>query len=103
WPGSAGRPAPGPGGRDVAEAPGAAPPSPDPPRSADLVLDGLAQRCTQGPDAGVPPLRRALDAYATEPLDDHVAIVRWLLLAPVVQSMTVFELWDDDPFHALAT
>ncbi|MET0686187.1 MAG: AAA family ATPase [Solirubrobacteraceae bacterium] len=91
------------GGRDVAEAAGAAPPSPDPPRSADLVLDGLAQRCTQGPDAGVPPLRRALDAYATEPLDDHVAIVRWLLLAPVVQSMTVFELWDDDAFHTLAT
>ena len=29
--------------------------------------------------------------------------MRWLLLSPVVQSVTVFELWDDDAFHALAT
>ena len=29
--------------------------------------------------------------------------MRWLLLTPIVQSMTVFELWDDDAFHALAT
>ena len=29
--------------------------------------------------------------------------MRWLLLSPIVQSMTVFELWDDDAFHALAT
>jgi len=28
--------------------------------------------------------------------------MRWLLLCPVVQSMTVFELWDDDAFHRLA-
>ena len=27
----------------------------------------------------------------------------WLLLTPIVQSMTVFELWDDDAFDALAT
>ena len=27
-------------------------------------------------------------------------IMRWLLLTPIVQSMTVFELWDDDAFHA---
>ena len=54
-----------------------------------------ARWCTRGPGAGVPPLRRALDAYATSarrPRRD----LRWLLLAPVVQSMTVFELWDDD-------
>jgi DNA-binding CsgD family transcriptional regulator len=29
--------------------------------------------------------------------------MRWLLLSPIVQSMTVFELWDDDAFHALAS
>ena len=39
----------------------------------------------------------------TEALDGHEAIMRWLLLSPIVQSMTVFELWDDDAFHALAT
>ncbi|MGH2887312.1 MAG: helix-turn-helix transcriptional regulator, partial [Solirubrobacteraceae bacterium] len=33
----------------------------------------------------------------------HEEIMRWLLLTPIVQSMTVFELWDDDAFHALAT
>ena len=37
---------------------------PQPPRSIDLVLDGLATRCTEGPGAGVPLLRRALEAYA---------------------------------------
>ena len=29
--------------------------------------------------------------------------MRWLLLTPIVQSMTVFELWDDEAFQALAT
>ena len=29
--------------------------------------------------------------------------MRWLLLTPIVQSTAVFELWDDDAFHALAT
>jgi DNA-binding CsgD family transcriptional regulator len=87
----------------VLEAARAAPEGPRPPRAIDLVLDGLATRCTEGPAAGVPTLRLALEAYANEPLDGYEAIIRWLLLAPIVQSMTVFELWDDDGFHALAT
>ena len=62
------------------------------------------RRCTEGPGAGVPPLRLALAARsANEALDGHEEIMRWLLLSPVVQSMAVFELWDDDAFHALAT
>jgi DNA-binding CsgD family transcriptional regulator len=91
------------GVRQAAAAARLAPAAPQPPRSADLVLDGLAARCTEGPGAGVPLLRLALAAYSDERLDDHDAIVRWLLLAPVVQSMAVFDLWDDDAFHALAT
>ena len=87
----------------VLEAARAAPLGPRPPRSIDLVLDGLAARCTEGPAAGVPLLRLALEQYANEPLDGHEEIIRWLLLTPIVQSMTVFELWDDDGFHALAT
>ena len=67
------------------------------------MLDGLARRCTEGPGAGVPPLRLALEAVSDEALDGHEEIMRWLLLSPIVQSMTVFELWDDDAFHALAT
>ncbi len=88
---------------EVAEAACAAPVAPQPPRSIDLVLDGMARRCTEGASAGVPALRLALQAVMTEPLDDHAQIMRWLLLTPIVQSMTVFELWDDDAFHALAT
>ena len=85
---------------EVAEAARAAPVAPQPPRSIDLVLDGLARRCTEGPAAGVPPLRLALQAVSNEALDGHAEIMRWLLLTPIVQSMTVFELWDDDAFHA---
>jgi DNA-binding CsgD family transcriptional regulator len=88
---------------ETAAAAHAAPTAQQPPRSADLVLDGLATRCTDGPAAGVPLLRLALQAYDSEPLDGHEAIVRWLLLSPVVQSMAVFDLWDDDAFHALAS
>jgi DNA-binding CsgD family transcriptional regulator len=29
--------------------------------------------------------------------------MRWLVLCPVVQAMTMHELWDDDAFHELAT
>ena len=81
----------------------AAPAGPQPPRPIDLVLDGLATRCTDGPAAGVPLLRRALEAYSSEALDGHEEIMRWLLLSPIVTSMTVFELWDDDGFSALTT
>ena len=88
---------------EVAEAARAAPAAPQPPRSIDLVLDGMARRCTEGPSAGVPALRLALQAVRNEALDGHAEIMRWLLLTPIVQSMTVFELWDDDAFHALAT
>jgi DNA-binding CsgD family transcriptional regulator len=88
---------------EVAETARAAPPASKPPRPIDLVLNGLALRCTDGPGAGVPALRIALQAVAGEPLDGHTEIMRWLLLTPIVQSMTVFDLWDDDAFHALAT
>ena len=63
----------------------------------------MARRCTEGPGAGVPALRLALQAVRDEALDGHAEIMRWLLLTPIVQSMTVFELWDDDAFHELAT
>jgi DNA-binding CsgD family transcriptional regulator/tetratricopeptide (TPR) repeat protein len=91
------------GVREAADAARTAPASPQPPRSADLVLDALTTRCTAGPAAGAAPLRRALEAYRNEPLDGHGEITGWLLLTPIVQSMTVFELWDDEAFHALAT
>ena len=87
----------------VAEAAAAAPVAPPPPRPVDLVLDGLARRCTEGPAAGVPLLEGALRAVRGEPLDSHGETMRWLLLTPILQSVAVFELWDDDAFHSLAT
>jgi len=89
--------------RKAAEAARAAAAAPQAPRSIDLVLDGMATRFTEGSGAGAPPLRAALQAFSGESLDGHAEIMRWLLLCPVVQSLAVFELWDDDAFHALAT
>jgi DNA-binding CsgD family transcriptional regulator len=91
------------GMREAAEAARAAPAPPRPGRSIDLILDGMATRFTEGPGAGVPPLRLALRAFADEALDDPEAIMRWLSLCQVVMSTAVFELWDDDAFHALPT
>ena len=59
----AGRLGDGPGVREAAEAARAAPAAPQPPRAIDLLLDGLATRFTEGYAAGVPPLRKALDAF----------------------------------------
>jgi DNA-binding CsgD family transcriptional regulator len=92
----------GDGVRTAAEAAAAAATLPAP-RSIDRILDGMATRFTQGPGAGAAPLRLAVDAFRHEELDGHEAIMRWLQLSPVVLSLTVFELWDDDAFRALAT
>ena len=73
-----------------------------PTRSIDLLLDGLALRCTEGPDAGVPALRLAVEAVQNATLGDHAEVMRWLLLTPVVQSTAVFDLWDDEAFHGLS-
>jgi DNA-binding CsgD family transcriptional regulator len=48
-------------------------------------------------------MRLALQAFRNQALDGHEEIMRWLLLCPVIQSLTVFELWDEDGFSALAT
>jgi DNA-binding CsgD family transcriptional regulator len=91
------------GVRKAAETARNAPPPLQPPRSIDLVLDGMATWFTERPSVGAPPLRLALEAFRNEALDGHEATMRWLLLYPVVQVVTLFALWDDDAFHALAT
>ena len=48
---------------EVGEAARAAPPSSQPPRGSDLLLDGLATRITEGYAAGVPTLKQALSAF----------------------------------------
>ncbi|NLG23082.1 MAG: ATP-binding protein, partial [Actinomycetales bacterium] len=93
---------PGLGVREVAEAARAAPSPPEAPRPSDLLLDGLVTTFTQGYEAGVPGLRRALDAFS-----DHEAPAgaakdsdnrRWLWHA----SRTATALFDDETVHTLA-
>ena len=94
----AGRLGSDPGVREAAEAARAAPAAPEPPRAIDLLLDGLATRFTEGYAAGVPPLRRALDAFRrVEGLTARD--VRWLWLACRLAQ----DLWDDELWYELAT
>jgi DNA-binding CsgD family transcriptional regulator len=84
--------------REAAEAAQAAPAAPQPPRAIDLLLDGLATRFTEGYSTGVPPLRRALEAFRrVEGLTARDA--RWLWLACRLAQ----DLWDDELWYELAT
>jgi DNA-binding CsgD family transcriptional regulator len=91
------------GVREAAEAARAAPPGPTPRRSIDLLLDGMATRFTEGPAAGTPQLRRALEAFRDEDLQSEDDIMDWLWLSPIAQQTVLLELWDDDMWHSLAT
>ena len=94
----AGRLSSGPGVFEVAEAAHAAPRATEPPRTIDLLLDGLATRFSEGYAAGVPPLRRALDAVSNE--DDRTEDdIRWLWLACRIAP----DLWEDEIWHELAS
>ena len=87
-----------PGRAEIAAAARAAPSGPQPPRTIDLLLDGLACRFTEGYVAAVRPLRRALQAVRER---DGAATdeLRWLWLACRIAS----ELWDDEAWDELAT
>jgi DNA-binding CsgD family transcriptional regulator len=94
----AGRLATGVGLREVAEAARRAPPSPDPPRPADLLLDGLALLITEGHAAGVPMLKRALTAFRGESVSTEEEL-RWLWHA----CRVAMKLWDDESWFVLST
>jgi DNA-binding CsgD family transcriptional regulator/tetratricopeptide (TPR) repeat protein len=83
---------------DVAWAARLAPPSSQPARAADLLLDGLALLITEGYAAGTPVLRRALSEFRSE----HIAReeeIRWLHFA----CRTAVDLWDDEAWYVLAS
>lgn len=87
------------GPRDIAAAARSAPLGRYPLRPADLLLDGLATRFTEGYVAGVAPLRRALDAFGQDAgVDEHDSL-RWFWLPWLVAG----DLWDDVKWHDLAT
>jgi DNA-binding CsgD family transcriptional regulator/tetratricopeptide (TPR) repeat protein len=92
----AGRLGSGPDEREVAEAARASTPAPAVPQAADLLLDALVTRFTEGYAASVAPLRRALRAIGET---DGGEERRWLWLACRLAQ----DLWDDELWHALAT
>ena len=65
--------------------------------AADLLLDALVTRFTEGYATSVEPLSRALRTFCA--LDDGGADRRWLWLACRLAQ----DLWDDELWHALAT
>ncbi|HEY2438230.1 MAG TPA: AAA family ATPase, partial [Solirubrobacteraceae bacterium] len=93
----AGRLARGGGVLEVAEAARAAPPSPQPPRASDLLLDGLAVLLTAGYAAGAPMLKRALEAFRSADIPGDEAL-RWTWLA----CRTAIDLWDSDAWDVLS-
>jgi DNA-binding CsgD family transcriptional regulator len=82
---------------DVARAARGAPPAPRPPRPADLLLDGLAIRFTDGYAAAKEPLQRAVRASASADVAPEDAI-RWSWLACDCAA----ELWDDETWYTLS-
>jgi DNA-binding CsgD family transcriptional regulator len=92
----AGRLGTGPDVHEVAEAARASHPVPAS-GAADLLLDALVTRFTEGYAAGIAPLSRALRAFG-EP-GDGGADRRWLWLACRLAQ----DLWDDELWHMLAT
>lgn len=86
-------------GRGVVEAAVAAqsaPAAPHPPGVMDLLLDGLMTRCTQGYEASVPGLQRALKALGSHDPRAYESR-RWLWLGSVV----AVTLWDDQAVFTL--
>jgi DNA-binding CsgD family transcriptional regulator len=89
--------------REVAEAALAAPPGADPPRAADVMLDAIALRFTQGYAAAAPALTRALELLLA--LDSSPGEARrwlWLVGARSASALIAVELWDFESWQALA-
>jgi DNA-binding CsgD family transcriptional regulator len=85
------------GVRKIADAARRAPPSPEPPRAPDLLLDGLALLQSEGYRSGTPMLKRALRAFSSDELSSEDGI-RWLWLA----CRTAMDLWDDESWFVLS-
>jgi DNA-binding CsgD family transcriptional regulator len=81
----------------TADAARQAPPSPEPLRAPDLLLDGLAVLHTEGYAAGTPILKRALQAFCGDELSSEEGI-RWLWLA----CRTAMDVWDDESWFVLS-
>src|SRR5262249_21755333 len=88
---------------ETAQAARAAPPAPDPPDAADVVLDALALRLTDGYAASAPALEHALQTVLAlqAPAGD---LRRWPgLTGARATGLIALELWDADAVHVLAS
>ncbi|HET9737723.1 MAG TPA: AAA family ATPase [Solirubrobacteraceae bacterium] len=81
---------------EVSLAAGSARPAAQPPRPADLLLDGLAALVTEGRAAAAPMLRRATSAFAADDVSAEENL-RWGWLTTVPSNV----LWDDRSWHAI--
>jgi DNA-binding CsgD family transcriptional regulator/tetratricopeptide (TPR) repeat protein len=94
----AGRLAEGGGVLEAAEAARSAPPAPQPPRAADLLLDGYALTIMDGYEVGAPILQRAVHAFGSEETATS-EILRYAFLASYAAQAT----WDEEGYRALPT
>jgi DNA-binding CsgD family transcriptional regulator len=81
----------------IARAALAAPEPPQPPRAADLLLDGLAKLIAEGYQSGAALVKEALDAFRRVDLPTEEA-VRWTWLA----GRTAVDVWDFDGWELFA-
>ena len=88
--------------RKAAEAARAGPPGDENPRPADLLLDSLALRVTDGYQAAAPTLTQALAAVRNDDLiDDDVDSLFWLAGYRAAAIMAI-EAWDHETGRVLA-
>jgi DNA-binding CsgD family transcriptional regulator len=89
--------------REIAEAARAAPPAAGTPRPADVLLDALAIRLTQGYGAAAPVMTRALDMILAVDPGTGLDVSDWLwLLGARAGGILAIELWDADAVYTLA-
>jgi DNA-binding CsgD family transcriptional regulator len=97
----------GPGDRELvaraAQAARAAAPAEDPPRTADLVLDAIATRVTEGFAAATPALTAALDAIRNHGLGSDGADDLLWLTGNRLAGLIATEAWDHEASLALAS
>jgi DNA-binding CsgD family transcriptional regulator len=90
------------GVRNAADPARAAPRGPNPPQAADVLLDALALRFTQGHAAAAPALTRALELVLALNLSADEA-GRWLLPSGGrISQIIALELWDFESWYTLA-
>ncbi|WP_328888193.1 helix-turn-helix transcriptional regulator [Streptomyces sp. NBC_00316] len=87
------------GVREVAEAALAAPRGPQPPRPADVLLDGLATWFAEGCVEGAALLKPALLEFQRAAGRNEDDVVRWLWLTWLIAG----DMWDDETWHVLTT